>query len=236
MKIAVCDDEEVICEQIRSMIQEQLPECQVDTYQSGQLLLEREQNYDILFLDIQMEGINGMEIARALRKKGEAMVLIFITGRKEYVFEAFDVSAFHYLLKPVEKEKLVPVLGRAVKEVKKNKQQSSKQLFVKTKQRNITINVADILYIESRRRKVEIHTIKGNVELYASMKDLENDLDKRFYRCHRGYLVNMAYILEYRKDSIDLYNGETIYLAKEKYGDFVKAYMHYLQKGGVTFV
>lgn len=92
------------------------------------------------------------------------------------------------------------------------------------------------LYIESRAKKVEIHTKTDTVEAYAAIGELEKQLVGSFYRCHRGYLVNMAFIMEYGNDSITLNNGETIILSKDKYSEFVKVYMRYLKNGGGIFV
>ena len=93
---------------------------------------------DIVFLDIQMEGMNGIDTARVLREKQEDTVLIFITGVKEYVFEAFDVAAFHYLLKPVDEKKFSEVFERAKKEVEKRKKQRQETVFIKTRNRSFT--------------------------------------------------------------------------------------------------
>ena len=80
-------------------------------------------------------------------------------------------------------------------------------------------------------KKVGIHTARETIETYASMNEMEAQLGESFYRCHRGYLVNMAYVAEYDSESVTLNNGEYVYLAKEKYGEFVKAYMRYLRNG-----
>ena len=202
----------------------------------GEELLKAGRGYDIVFLDIQMDGMNGIDTARALRQNAENTVLIFITGVKEYVFDAFDVAAFHYLIKPIEELKFYEVYDRAVLEVGKRKQQANGQLFVKTRNRNATFNQSDILYIESRAKKVEIHTKSDIVETYAAIGELEKQLVGSFYRCHRGYLVNMAFITEYGYDSITLHNGETIILSKDKYSELVKVYMRYLINGGGIFV
>ena len=114
MNIAICDDEQAIRQQIQSLVLSQSPEAVVELYDSGEALLSSGGSFDILFLDIQMEGTNGIDVAKAWRSKGSDAVLIFITAVKEYVFEVFDVSAFHYLLKPIDQEKFVGVLKRAV--------------------------------------------------------------------------------------------------------------------------
>ena len=102
MEVAIVDDEKVIREQIKKLTVKYEPDCNVIAYEIGEELLAEGKKFEVVFLDIQMEGMNGIDTARALREKQEDMVVIFITGVKEYVFEAFDVSAFHYLLKPVE--------------------------------------------------------------------------------------------------------------------------------------
>lgn len=236
INIAVVDDEKTIREQVKKLIEDRQPDCRIDTWSAGEDLLGAGKYYDIVFLDIQMEGMNGIDTARALRKKTEDIVLIFITGVKEYVFDAFDVAAFHYLLKPIEEEKFTAVYKRAVSEAVKSKKQSQKLLFLKTKSRKITLDQKSILYIESRGKKVEIHTTTGMVEVYAAIRELEKQLIGIFYRCHRGYLVNMAFVVQYCNDSITLSNGETLILAKEKYSEFVKVYMRYLKNRGGIFV
>lgn len=234
MNIAICDDEQFISEQIKKLIEKRMTDACIEMYDRGDDLLSAKKHFDIVFLDIVMDGINGIDTAKALREKKEETVIIFITGIKEYVFEAFDVAAFHYLLKPVMEEKFFRVLECAAEEVKKHHRQEP--LLIRTRTRNITLMKNDILYVESRGKKVEIHTTGKNVEVYAAMNKLEKCLGDDFYRCHRGYLVNMTYIEEYGSDSITLGNGEIIYMAKEKYGDFVKTYMRFIRNGGMTNV
>jgi len=235
LNIAICDDEKIIREQIKAFIEKREQNCILKTFASAQKLLESRLHFDIIFLDIQMDGINGIEAARILRQRREETILIFITGLKEYVFDAFDVAAFHYLLKPVEEQKFEEVFQRALAELDKKENQIQEQFFIKTRARSFTINKNDILFIENRARKVEIHTKKEIIEIYAVMNKLEKQLGQNFYRCHRGYLVNMAYIAEYTADSIRLNTGETVYLAKGKYSEFVKIYMHYLKRKGACF-
>ena len=234
MDIAVVDDEKAIREHICALIEEQKPGSSIEAYATGEELLASGKRFDIVFLDIQMDGMNGIEAARKLRKWKEGIVLIFITGIKEYVFDALDLYAFHYLLKPLDEKKFAEVLEKATYEVKKKAEK--KCLFIRT--RNLTLDQSDILYIESRGKKVEIHTTGADkaIEIYASMDELERQLEEDFYRCHRAYIVNMAHITEYNNESITLTDGGRVYLTKKKYGEFVKTYMWFLQNGGVSSV
>lgn len=234
INIAIVDDEKVIREQMKGLIVKYKPDSNLAAFSMGEELLAEGKLFDVIFLDIQMEGMNGIDTAKAYRQTREETVLIFITGVKEYVFEAFDVSAFHYLLKPIDEQKFIEVFNRAINEVEKRKRQE--QLFIKTRNRSITLKRDNILYIESRRKKVEIHTTEEVIEIYAAMNELEEQLGSSFYRCHRGYLVNMSHIAEYDNDSISLSNTEIIFLAKDRYNAFVKEYMRYLQNGGIVCV
>ena len=239
MNIAVVDDEKAIREHICGLVEEQQPESRIEAYATGEELLTSGKRFDIVFLDIQMEGMNGIEAARSLREKNANLgvgdtVLVFVTGIRDYVFDAFDLYAFQYLLKPIDEDKFAEVLARAVREAAKKKER--RVLFIKS--RNLTLDQSEILYIESRAKKVEIHTAGAAqaVEIYAAMDELEGQLGENFYRCHRAYIVNMDCITEYDSESITLTNGDRVYLTKKKYGEFVKAYMWHLQNGGVSSV
>ena len=179
MNIAVVDDEEAIREQIGGFIKKRNPDFHISGFATGEGLLAAGKDFDIIFFDIQMEGMGGIEAVRALRQSGVDAVVIFITGIREYVFEAFDVSAFHYLLKPIEEQKFMEVLGRAAEEAGKRKGQKERQIFIRAKNQGYTLNLNSILYIESRGKKVEIHTtdMEEVIESYATMDDGNKDTE-----------------------------------------------------------
>ena len=236
IEIAVCDDEEIIIERITDLIKKQNTDCHIESFQAGNELLAAKRRFDLIFLDIQMDGINGIETAKAVREYDRKAVIIFVTAVKEYVFEAFDVGAFHYLLKPIGEEKFAEVFENAVREVRERQiQKETPTLFIKTKNKSYTFNQSEIIFIESMSRKAAIHTAKNTLEVYAVMNELQQELGNSFYRCHRGYLVNMDHIAEYSSDMIEMDNGERVYLAKEKYQEFVKEYMRYLRNGGTAY-
>ena len=233
MVIAICDDEKAIWEQIRRLIEKQRADADIICYQTGEELLAAGRHFDIIFLEINIDGKSGIETARVLQRQQET-ILIFITELKEYVFDAFDVGAFHYLLKPLSEEKFAEVFERAMRRVQRC---GNQELFpIRRGNRNIMLRRDQILYVESRMRKAEIHTGRESYEIYGTMNELERSLGEGFYRCHRGYLVNLAYVMEYTTDTISLTDGTVIYLSREKYNAFVNAYMRYLQGGGISHV
>lgn len=232
MKIAVCDSERATREKLEALIRRERADAEVFLFSSGRQLLEARQRFQMILMDVRSEGSGGIETARALRMKDERVILIFVTASREYAFEAFDVSAFQYLLKPVSEEKFRQVFGDACAEAERRAREKEEQLFFRTKSRNFTVPKGEILYVESQGRKVEIHTVRERITVYGTMAGMEERLGKDFCRCHRGYLVNLARVAEYEPGRILLENGETIFMAREKYGDFHKNYSRYLQCEG----
>ncbi|MCH5258881.1 MAG: response regulator transcription factor [Lachnospiraceae bacterium] len=231
MKIAICDDEVRGRERIRTLLEKEFSQAQTCEFDSGMKLLESAENGyqpDIVLLDIAMEGMDGMETARRLKEMSDA-ILIFVTGVKEQVFQAFDVGAFHYLMKPVDQDKMTDVLRRAMQEVEKRKA-APRYLLVKAEGSHHKIPVDDILYAENSGRKVILHMKTGCLEYYERMNHLEEVLGEGFYRCHRGYLVALSAVSGYDHDSITISQGDRIYLAKQKYSEFVKLYCKFLKE------
>lgn len=232
MRVAICDDELECSSMLCSLVRRQEPDCEVVCFHTCREFLETEERFDILLLDIQMENMEGIQVARALRSRGESTILIFVTALKEYASEAFEVSAFHYLLKPVSPEKFGSVFESACGKVRRGEGLKAEQLFFQTKTRSFSMSRDEILYVESRKRKVEIHTLREDITIYATMKHMEELLGEGFCRCHRGYLVNMAYVKEYGAGFVRMQNDETVYLAREKYSEFARAYLEYRKQSG----
>lgn len=235
MKIAVCDDEKSIREMLRNKICMEYPEADIFFYESGEALLAYDDIIDILFLDIQMMGINGMETARVLRKKNKDMILIFVTALEEYVFQAFDVGAFHYLVKPFEDEKFKEVLHKAVEQsysrnLERNKGEEN-YIMINNNGIHIKVELNSIVYAEVFNRKIVIHRLDSDIEYYGKMSELESIVGENFFRPHRAYLVNFKYVEKYDASTIYLEKG-TALMAKQKFPEFVKKYMKYNQRRG----
>ena len=240
MRIAVCDDDRAIREELFRLIQKQVPEVDIMEYQSGEELINTRGNFNIYFLDIEMGEVSGMDIARSIREQEEngrqRSIIIFVTGYREYMEAAFDVNAFHYLIKPVDTEKFSEVFKRAWKEAAVFYEQEKKYIIVKSSGTQQKILLKNIYYIESGNKKVIFHTTNGTLEVYGKMEELEKGLGNTFYRCHRCYLVNMEKISAYSADNIQVTNGDNLLLARKKYSDFIKTYMRYVKNGGIVNV
>lgn len=168
MRIAICDDEKNICELIENKIRQSYPKAETIFFSSGEELLLWDKHIDILFLDIQMNGKNGMETAKELRKKDKKVIIIFVTAMEDYVFQAFDVGAFHYLVKPINDAKFADVLYRAVEEWKlqniHKKKTEEKYVMINNGGVHSKVMLEDIVYAEVFNRKVVIHKLNDEIE------------------------------------------------------------------------
>lgn len=238
MQIAIVDDEKAFRDAAAQKIKMLAPEAELLFYQSGDALLLAGTQPDILFLDIQMPGKNGMETAREFRRKNKTAVLIFVTVLEDYVFQAFDVGAFHYLVKPYEDEKLAEVCKKAIEQCEDQRKRESAaekektaKLVVMTGGRHVAVSFEDIVYAEVFDRKIVIHTMDEDIEYYGKMKELERKAGENFYRPHRAYLVNLAFVRKYDAATIYLEKGRVL-MAKKQYREFVRCYLKYIQRKG----
>lgn len=237
MQIAICDDEKEIRDMLAEKVQRIYPHAALLFYQSGEELLRSDSRPDILLLDIQMAGKNGMETAREFRGNHKDTVLIFVTALEDYVFQAFDVGAFHYLVKPFDDIKFEEVLKNAAKQLEDRKNEEAEStkhepsLVVTTGGKHITVDPEDIVYAEVFDRKVILHTLHEDIEYYGKMKELEAKIGDDFYRPHRSYLVNLNYIRKYDASTIYLEKGQAL-IAKQNYREFVKQYLYFNRRKG----
>lgn len=241
MKIAVVDDDKAACGYIAGLIKRQEPGADVRQFLSGKEMLETKENFALSFFDIAMDDMSGLELAGKIRQMQESegmtkSILIFITGYREYMEEAFGVNAYHYLIKPVDEKKFAEVFRRALKEAAALEEQNKKYVIMKSTGIQRKIFLKDIYYIESSNKKVIYHTKDGRFESYGKMEQLEYELSDAFYRCHRCYLVNLEKISAYTRDTIRIINGDELILARKKYAGFIKQYMRYAKNGGIVNV
>ena len=240
MNIAVCDDDINIRNQLADLIRKQYADAKISFFKGSEELLSCGDFFNIYFLDIEMGDVSGIELAKNIRAGqkdyGKRSIIIFVTAYREYMEEAFDVNAFHYLVKPIKESKFAEVFQRALKEARSSDEQRKKYVIIKDGENRKKIMFSEIQYIESNDRKVVFHTDSGLAETYARMCDLEKELGETFFRCHRCYLVNFEKVTAYSVNTIRVLNGDSIIIAEKKYTDFVKAYLRYAKNGGIVNV
>lgn len=234
MNVFICDDQPAFTEefsrQLEGYFKKQELSLRLLSFLNGESLLDCETKPDIIFLDIKLNGMSGLETARQLRKSGCQAKIIFLTAYKQYVFQAFDVDASHYLIKPVKEDKLESVLNHVIGHL------SQKEQFLSLQSGSSVVRLPheDILYLEVRDRKVSVHTRTNSVDFYGKLEALERQLPDRFFRCHRSFIVNMEYVMSFNRTDLFLNNGQSIPVSKRKYQAFSKAFMNFVRQEGLT--
>lgn len=230
--IMICDDDKSLQKLLQQKIEkfcvDRNKACRIVCCDSGEEMLALPAP-DILFLDIQMSGKNGMESARELRRRHENTILIFVTAMSEYVYEAFDVDALHYLIKPFSDEKLQEVLDKALRLLQSPTEIEEKILLVKQGGLSTKVYLSDIIYAEVFNRKIMLHTLNGDIEYYGKLTDLSEQAGADFFRTHRAYLVNLKYVEKYNATTVWLEQG-TALLSKKQFSGFVQQYMQYINR------
>lgn len=233
IKIAICDDEAATRTYLSSLIRTQNCQCEITEYARAEDYLAERREFDLLFLDIELtaDSPDGMALARKIREtaSGPRPVIIFVTGYERYVFDAFDVGAFQYLLKPVDEKKFAEVFARAAAQIEDQREKPVLTLQFANATRAIPLE--NIFYIESSNHKVILHLKDGEFTCYAKIGDLETELQGQFFRVHKGYLVNLSYVDGYTRAEVEMANGDRLLLSKYKYQEFVKAYLRFLKRG-----
>ncbi|CAI3549479.1 LytR/AlgR family response regulator transcription factor [Clostridium neonatale] len=198
----------------------------ITKFTDGHSLLKSVNNFHIYLLDIQLDSLSGIDIARKIQSSNENSIIIFITALNDYIFDAFDLRAFNYILKPIDRNRYRSILYSAVKSL----QNEDKFILTKYNGYSSKILLNDIIYIEFVKRKIKVHTLCNIFEYYYKLSDIEKELSNDgFFRCHKSYIVNLKFVQSYNNTSIILKNGEEIFLSKYKYLDFSKAFMYYLK-------
>ncbi len=233
IKFAICDDEPYMVREIADqlsayMAQVRIASYSVNCFSGGQFLLESGEDFDLIFLDIQMEHPDGMETARALRRRGVRSLLVFVTVLKEAVFDVFELQAYDYLVKPLERERFRRTMDRAVKTLD---QGTEKQIMIQRGNSWEVVLLSQIVYCEVQGRKLYIHRNDGTVlDYYDRLEAFEHRVDGRFFRCHRSYLVNLAYVRGCRDGQVLLFQGEAIPVSRLREQELTQTLLRYMKE------
>ena len=224
-KIAICDDNNTdsryIAELVSHWTKGQNFLVLTDTFPSAEAFLfhyTEHKDYDILLLDIEMGQMDGVTMAKTIRKENETVQIIFITGYSDYISEGYEVSALHYLMKPVKQDKLFEVLNRALEKISKNE----RILYLDIDREMICVPFHEIRYLEVRQNYVTIHS-KQNYTVKKTLSEFESELDERFFRAGRSFLINLAYIQKVTRKEVWLTDNTVIPLSRGLYEDLNRA-------------
>lgn len=237
MRIAVCDDSAFDRALLVELLQQHLAQrslpVEIVQYDNGVNLLcdmEEEAWFDIVFLDIYMNDVLGIDVARklrALRYNGE---IIFLTASSDFAVDSYDVAAAGYLLKPISVEKLCLFVDRIIQNFDANTYQ------VRNRSKVVRIPFREILFVESSNSKCILHREGGeSYTIYKRLGEIELELtDPRFLRCHQSFLVNMDFIQRMEKQFL-LTTGDTVLVRQHDLRSIRQTYLDYVaHKGSVT--
>jgi len=218
-KIAICDDESSVITYISSIVEKWAKEYQHDiqlqNFPSAESFLfsyEEANDYDILLLDVEMGQMDGVSLAKTIRKNNETVQIVFITGYSEYISEGYEVSALHYLMKPVKSEKLYEVLNRATEKLEKNE----RILTLETSGEMVRIPLHEIRYIDVNGNYVTIHG-KMDYTVKKTLAQMQKELDERFFKVGRSSIINLNMVQRITKTDVYLSDGSILPLPRGAY-------------------
>ena len=220
-------DREVIETYLAQYAQENPLQYSTRHFDDGAALLENYQsNFDIIFLDIQMEGVDGMRAAAAIRSVDTSVIIIFVTKTAQYATTGYTVQAQSYLLKPTTYFAFETELTRALTQLRRVERES---ILIGSATAQRRVDIADIIYIESKRHKLTVHTLEHEVTFNATLKAYEDMLASRnFYRSNSGYLVNLQHISAVEGEEATMANGHILKISRSRKKGLMEALANYI--------
>jgi DNA-binding LytR/AlgR family response regulator len=219
LNITICDDEAVEIKYVNFLVRKWIDlndvVARISCFDSAESLLfayEDDKKADILLLDIQMTGMDGVTLAKTIRAQNKEVQIIFITGYMECIADGYDVEALHYLLKPVTEDKLFSILDRAVEKLAR----SDRALFINHGGENVRIPFYEIRYLEVLHNYVTIHA-GSDYKVKKTLSELESELDDGFFKTGRSYIVNLRYVRKSTSKEVFLDDETMIPLSRGLY-------------------
>lgn len=229
IQIAIVDDEAIQLNYMHRLVIQAAENLSlnlvVTTYESGEAFLfalEDQPAWDLVFLDIQMQGIDGMSVAQLIRQKAPQLQLVFATAYAEYAIHGYEVSALDYLLKPIRLEKIEKVLIKFVSQVP----QESKFIILEGQR----ITLSDIVFIEVKRHILHIQLIDRELTVRMTLQSILEQLDERFVATHRSYRVNLEHIVRLERQDIYCTNDKVVPLSRRMVKDVQAAFVTFYKK------
>ena len=218
-RVAIVDDSETDAQFVRDLLIDWSENRQLgihaQIFSSAESFLFRyaeDKDWDILLLDIEMGAMDGVTMAKRVRRDNEAVQIVFITGYSDYIAEGYEVAALHYLMKPVNREKLLSVLDRAMEK----RRQQERCLILESAGELVRIPFYEIRYLDVRQNYVTVHA-KDDYTVKRTLGDFEKDLDNRFCRVGRSMIINLSFIQRVTKTEVRLSDGTELSLPRGAY-------------------
>ena len=219
LRFAVCDDDQDYARYIEGLAADWAKAAgtalEIERFPSAQAFLfryEERRDFDVLLLDIEMDGMDGVELAKAVRRDNDDIQIVFVTGYADYIAEGYEVSALHYLTKPVDEGKLFQVLTRAVGRLRRNEPALTLELPGET----VRLPLGKIRYLEVAHNYVTVHADR-DYNLKRPLGELEQELGGQFYRIGRSCVVNLNFVSRVTRTSVELSGGGSLPLPRGQY-------------------
>lgn len=228
--IGLCDDDELAYKRVRKIVKiwavENKVALDIHCHNSGQNLIDEWENtrYDLLFLDIDMPNLNGVDTARIIRKNDINVIIVFLTGFEKYALTGYEVQAYRYILKPISKSEMFRLLDDAYKTVQ---QRRTEFITINMDGTYIKLSINDIIYIESFNHTVNIVTRFSTIKYNRGMQYMESLLASLgFARCHRSFLVNVKHITSLKNGFANLSNGSFVPVSRSRVNQIKITILH----------
>jgi len=227
--IAVCDDEKIIRDDLKNAVYAYSNmhrlDIIVDEYLSGEKLLSSGKEYDIVFLDYKMSGINGLETAKTLRMNNVKSTIIFLTSNPYFVFESFEVNPFRFFEKPLDTKKLYSALDKYFHTIG-----NDYPILLKIGRETVCVKTNDVVYLEADNKKCYVNLFAERLHCAKTMSAVVSFMPKEiFFKVHKAFTVNFNYISNYDKENIYFKNNEHVPISRKFYTEFKEAYLIYVK-------
>ncbi len=230
MRVAICDDEKemqiILADLLNEYSKLRNTDIVIDSYVSGYDLLRSTNEYSIIFMDFQMEDIDGMETSRLIRCQNKESIIIFVSAYPEVAIDSYEVNTFRFIVKPINKEKLFKAIDDYLKSI-----DYDNLLTLKTHEGIWKIKMSDIIYAEAKGKHTIIRTTQKAYEIHIHLKKIEEQLPtEKFCRCQRAYIAGLEHIKSHTNTEIQFDNGERAQIGKVYTAKFKKAFQEYIMR------
>lgn len=233
IRIAIVEDEPAASETLKNMIKkfgtENEPSAAFDVaeFSDAETFLDNFREYEVIFLDIQMNGMSGMDAAREIRKRNEDVLIVFVTNMAQYAIESYEVGAYDFILKPLSYNNFFMKFRRILKKIAHLSNEDYCTLTTRFETRKIKLK--DIVYIESRSHTLTFHVVGGEeVSIISTIGEWETKLAPYYFiRCNSGFLVNLKYVSAVRGEFIET-EGQQLHMSRSRRQNFMAAFAKYV--------